>query len=330
MTYASDLGLKVGSKIKVLSPSVYFKTGDIIMLTEDDYTEMPWFRGGSRVREPFPIIDCQWEHYKEEEKGVTSATKVEFPCCVPTSEIKDAKTLLALVALFEANGATVYDGVSCGGGHEFDRVDSWDYFGVSLRACGNTFGNTFRTDFYDDLEDYDQSDNPSKIPVRSVAELVGLVANDVIDKDEGWVEWNGGKCPVTKGTVIDVKFRGGETTIGISANMYYWEDGYYDLHRDDNDRMATHWDIDGSEGDIVAYRLHTPSVASQEAITERLEDSPSVGIDYSVMGSTASTEPLITITQEVKYTVVIKGNTFTFTQDELDALTEEMLGFNTL
>ena len=71
-------------------------------------------------------------------------------------------------------------------------------------------------------------------------------------------------------------------------------------------------------------------IASQEAITERLEDNPSAGIDYSVMGTTASTEPLITITQEVKYTVVIKGTTFTFTQDELDALTEELLGFTTL
>lgn len=248
MSYASDLGLKVGSKIKVLSPSVYFKTGDIIMLTEDDYTEMPWFRGGSRVREPFPIIDCQWEHYKEEEKDMTSTTKIKFPCCVPTSEIKDAKTLLALVALFEANGAIVYDGVSCGGGHEFDRVDSWDYFGVSLRACGNTFGNTFRTDFYDDLEDYDQSGVSSELTVYHVANLLG-----------------------------------------------------------DN-----------------------AIVASQEAITERLEDNPSVGIDYSVMGSTASTEPLITITQEVKYTVVIKGITFTFTQDEIDALAEELLGFTTL
>lgn len=248
MSYASDLGLKVGSKIKVLSSSVYFKTGDIITLTEDDYTEIPWFRGGGRRREPFPIIDCQWEHYKEEEKGVTSATKVEFPCCVPTSEIKDAKTLLALVALFEANGATVYDGVACGGGHEFDRVNYWNYFGVSLRACGNTFGNTFRTDFYDDFEDYNQSEESSELTIYHVANLLG-----------------------------------------------------------DN-----------------------AIVASQEAITERLEDNPSVGIDYSVMGSTASTEPLITITQEVKYTVVIKGITFTFTQDEIDALAEELLGFTTL
>lgn len=39
---------------------------------------------------------------------------------------------------------------------------------------------------------------------------------------------------------------------------------------------------------------------------------------------------LVDITQEVKYTVVIKGTTFNFTQEELDALAEELLGFTTL
>lgn len=310
MTYASDLGLKVGSKIKVLSPSVYFKTGDIITLTEDDYTEIPWFRGGGRRREPFPIIGCQWEHYKEEEKDMTSTTKVEFPCCVPTSEIKDAKTLLALVALFEANGATVYDGVACGGGHEFDRVNYWNYFGVSLRACGNTFGNTFRTDFYDDFEDYNQSEESSELTIYHVANLLG---EEVKATDSGdWIEWNGVGTPVIKANVCELKFRDGNVEVDDNFAVSSWRWEHY------NDR------------DIVAYRLHVPSVASQEAIAERLEDKPSVGIDYSVMGTTVSTEPLITITQEVKYTVVIKGTTFTFTQEELDALTEELLGFTTL
>lgn len=44
-----------------------------------------------------------------------------------------------------------------------------------------------------------------------------------------------------------------------------------------------------------------------------------------------STEiPLVSIMQEVKYTVVIKGITFNFTQEELDDLAEELLGFTTL
>lgn len=90
-------------------------------------------------------------------------------------------------------------------------------------------------------------------------------------------------------------------------------------------------------GDSNSYGLNdlvlwedNPSVASCEAITERLGDNPSVGVDYSVMGATASVDPLITITQEVKYTVSIKGITFTFTQEEIDELAEELLEFTTL
>ena len=237
-------GYTKDTKFKLLMDYNSYKKGDIVTLHRDDGSDCPMFTDGKGnyhylyLPNMRPTGDQRMEVYVEE------ATKIKFPCCVSTSEIKDAKTLLALVALFEANGATVYDGVDCGGGHEFDRVDSWDYFGVSLRASSAPF----RTDFYDDFEDYNQSEVSSELTIYHVANLLG-----------------------------------------------------------DN-----------------------AIVASQEAITERLEDNPSVGIDYSVMGTTASTEPLITITQEVKYTVVIKGTTFTFTQEELDALAEELLGFTTL
>ena len=303
MTYASDLGLKVGSKIKVIGDGVgcCFNDGDIIELVEDDGQTNPYFRGDSLNRKAFSLDRYKWEHYKEDESKV----KIKFPCCVPTSEIKDAKTLLALVSLFEANGATVYDGVDCGGGHEFDRVDNWDYFGVSLRA-GSV---PFRTDFYDDFEDYNQSEESSELTIYHVANLLG---EEVKATDSGdWIEWNGGEIsPVTGGTVVDVKFRNWEEDTDVSHDYS--------------------WRHDGEDFDIIAYRLHLPSTASQKSITECLEDNPSVGIDYSVMGSTASTDPLISITQEVKYTVVIKGTTFTFTQEELDTLTEELLGFTTL
>jgi hypothetical protein len=63
---------------------------------------------------------------------------------------------------------------------------------------------------------------------------------------------------------------------------------------------------------------------------EHYKEELSVGIDLADEGSEKTVEALVSITQEVKYTVVIKGTTFTFTQDELDALTEELLGFTTL
>ena len=47
MSYASDLGLKVGSKIVVLNSEEgeFFKTGDIVTLIEDDDSSLPWFGG---------------------------------------------------------------------------------------------------------------------------------------------------------------------------------------------------------------------------------------------------------------------------------------------
>lgn len=240
MSYASDKGLKVGSKIKILEidrVSEFFKVGDILTLIEDDLSDTPWFKGGGHDRKPMHLPVTKWEHYKEDGTGVTSATAIKFPCCVPTSEIKDEETFEKVKGLFIKSGANLME----------------DYFGW---GCPNF----------------------------------------------GWY--------------------------GVDYNRYtkFWD-------------WKSNYSVSDKGEDVTVYTLKdlfpevtevTPSVASQEAITERLEDSPSVGIDYSVMGTTASTDPLITITQEVKYTVVIKGITFTFTQEEIDELAEELLGFTTL
>lgn len=140
---------------------------------------------------------------------------------------------------------------------------------------------------------------------------------------EGWIEWNGShEAPVPAGTKVDVKYYDGNIAIGIGS-----QDG---SRVGGCDYMCSSWyrnHTDEYKASIVAYRLHVPSVASQEAITDVLESKPSIGID---LAREASTDPLITITQEVKYTVVIKGITFTFTQEEIDGLAEELLGFTTL
>lgn len=234
-------GYTKDTKFKCLVDYCNFKKGEIVKLHYDDNTLSPKFINSNGDAHYMALPTGEERELEVYVENVITP-KLKFPCCVPTSEIKDEATLKALVELFVANGATVYDGVDSNGDVEFDRLDCWNYFGVSLRAGSSPF----RTDFYDDFEDYNQSEVSSELTVYHVPNLLG----------------------------------------GI--------------------------------------------VASQEAITERLEDNPSVGIDYSVMGTTASIEPLITIKQEVKYTVVIKGTTFIFTQEELDALAEELLGFTTL
>ena len=56
-------------------------------------------------------------------------------------------------------------------------------------------------------------------------------------KNEGWVEWGGGRCPVDDVTEVDIKFRTGGIAYGVEAGKYYWP-------------------RTGKEYDIIAYRLH--------------------------------------------------------------------------
>lgn len=66
-------------------------------------------------------------------------------------------------------------------------------------------------------------------------------------KNEGWIEWGGGECPVEKGTLIDVKHRDGEVYQNKPAI------GDYNVC----------WSHTGFHGDIIAYRLHKPSEADK-------------------------------------------------------------------
>lgn len=59
-------------------------------------------------------------------------------------------------------------------------------------------------------------------------------------KNEGWIEWGGGKFPpVSTNTIVDVKFKKGYVQSGYPAGEYSWEHNWQ-----------------GSN--IIAYRLHQP------------------------------------------------------------------------
>lgn len=69
-------------------------------------------------------------------------------------------------------------------------------------------------------------------------------------KNDGWIDWGGGECPVEKGTLVDVKWRDGRIDDGIPAKISH------DL--DSSKRNAISWRHHGSSHDIIAYRLHQP------------------------------------------------------------------------
>lgn len=76
----------------------------------------------------------------------------------------------------------------------------------------------------------------------SRAEFDQIVAETSPDSD-GWIEWNGGECPVDGDSVIDVKLSDGDEFFGVDAD--------WDWHQ-------------GSGCDIIAYRLHKPNLAETE------------------------------------------------------------------
>lgn len=75
MTYASDLGLTVGSKIKIIAPkgtgSEYYDDQDILELTKDNRTPSPIFQNLTKGGLAYFTVgdrtdECiSWEHYKE-------------------------------------------------------------------------------------------------------------------------------------------------------------------------------------------------------------------------------------------------------------------------
>ncbi len=81
-------------------------------------------------------------------------------------------------------------------------------------------------------------------------------------KDDGWIEWGGGECPVPCGTIVDVKHRCG----AVSGNQQAWP-----KHHKESDVVVNpfsnagqaFWRHENSVVDIIAYRLHQPKKSEQ-------------------------------------------------------------------
>ncbi len=57
--------------------------------------------------------------------------------------------------------------------------------------------------------------------------------------DHGWIKWDGGECPVSSGSKVDIEHRDNDLFFGVAAI---------------NSTCAEIWDHDGHIGDIIAYR----------------------------------------------------------------------------
>lgn len=80
-----------------------------------------------------------------------------------------------------------------------------------------------------------------------------LAASKAVVGHDGWIQWAGGDCPVDSDAIVEVRYR--------KPNPYQFN----------NDRAGDfNWSHDGFDGDIIAYRVHTPD-ANPRANDDRLE-----------------------------------------------------------
>lgn len=97
-------------------------------------------------------------------------------------------------------------------------------------------------------------------------------------KNDGWIEWGGGECPVPCGTTVDVKHRCG----AVSENQQAWPKRHKESHIMVNplsNAGQAFWRHENSVMDIIAYRLHQPQEAGQDKADEEANLNECIGQD---------------------------------------------------
>lgn len=97
-------------------------------------------------------------------------------------------------------------------------------------------------------------------------------------KNDGWIEWGGGECPVNPSEMVDVIFgHGGRMSTNIA-----------DCWR---------WNHSGTDSDIIAYRLHKPQEAEQAKADEEADLNECIGQDAAPVNG----EGLPPVGMEIEY-----------------------------
>lgn len=89
-------------------------------------------------------------------------------------------------------------------------------------------------------------------------------------KNDGWIDWGGGECPVPTGTLVDVRYRDGEELFSLPAD---------DLAPSGRDASFAFWRDSAQDNDIIAYRLHKPQEAEQAKADDEADLNECIGQD---------------------------------------------------
>lgn len=90
-------------------------------------------------------------------------------------------------------------------------------------------------------------------------------------KNDGWIEWGGGDCPVPRGTLVDVRYRNGEENHHVGAGLSFCDAG------SNPDLNAEDWSKDDASLDIIAYRLHQPQEVEQAEADDESDLNECIG-----------------------------------------------------
>ena len=107
-----------------------------------------------------------------------------------------------------------------------------------------------------------QTELRSVLKETSLGEFVEVNVSD--DTSDGWITWNGGECPVPKGTMAHVKYRDGEEAI-CTVSLLDTDAGFKRIG--EGGRVATNWYIlpgFSFDEDIIAYKLYEEETSPNE------------------------------------------------------------------
>lgn len=105
-------------------------------------------------------------------------------------------------------------------------------------------------------------------------------------KNDDWIDWGGGECPVKEGVLVDVRYRNGKENHHIGAGISFDDTG------SNPDHNAEDWNNDDSPLDIIAYRLHKPQEAAQQKADDEIYLNECIGRDDAPVWSGEGLPPV--------------------------------------
>lgn len=179
-----------------------------------------------------------------------------------------------------------------------ERMPNRIISGVWTDDNEDTFGKYGRVFLLDESPDYREK------PVTREQYEAALAA-----KNDGWIDWGGGECPVGASEMVDVIFgHGGRMPTNIA-----------DCWR---------WNHSGTSSDIIAYRLHKPvgqQIPTEETSIWNGEGLPPVGCDCEYQDSNTNEWYPVTIQYVSDQLIVICGVTNILGEEQKTEIAKDII-----